>query len=267
MTSLRAACRHALLISLLALSALPGCGGGSKDTYVLVHGSWFGAWCWDKVKPLLEQAGHTVITVDLPAHGSDQTPLAEASLQSYTDRVRQIVEAQPRPVILVGHSMAGIVISQVAEARPDKIRALVYVAAFLVQSGQTLVQITQEDTDSQLGPHLQFAPDQSYAMVDPAFVHDVFCADCSSVDDQLVSARMTVREPTAPLATPIQVSAARWGSVPRVYVETLQDRVLSNTEQRRLYGALSVDRVLTIDSSHSPFLSQPGALAAQLSSL
>ena len=84
------------------------------STYVLVHGSWHGAWCWHKIIPLLEQAGHQAIAVDLPGHGRDWTDARDVSLQSYVESVCDILDAQPEPVILVGHSRGGIVVSQTA---------------------------------------------------------------------------------------------------------------------------------------------------------
>ena len=75
------------------------------STYVLIHGAWHGGWCWTHVTPLLEDHGHTVLTPDLPGHGSEDFSLADITLQSYVNAVCEIVVSQPEPVILVGHSM------------------------------------------------------------------------------------------------------------------------------------------------------------------
>ena len=64
------------------------------STYVLIHGAWQGSWCWDKVVPLLKQAGHSVEAPDLPRHGQDKTPLPEVILQAYTTRVCETLDAQ-----------------------------------------------------------------------------------------------------------------------------------------------------------------------------
>ena len=74
------------------------------STFVLVHGAWHGAWCWEKVVPLLEGAGHEVVTLDLPGHGEDGTPALEVTMESYTDRVVGALDARSEPVVLVGHS-------------------------------------------------------------------------------------------------------------------------------------------------------------------
>ncbi len=107
--------------------------GAVMSTFVLVHGGWSGGWTWEKVVPLLEEAGHQVEAPDLPGHGDDRTPIPQVSLQGYADRICRVLDAQPEPVVLVGHSSGGLVISQAAEQRPDKVKMLVYLAAFLLR--------------------------------------------------------------------------------------------------------------------------------------
>src|SRR5580692_1596120 len=97
-----------------------------RKTFLLIHGAWHGGWCWRRVAPLLEPKGHQAVAADLPGHGADQTPTAPVTPESYTARICEIAGAQSEPVILVGHSMGGIAITQAAEDCPDKIRALVY---------------------------------------------------------------------------------------------------------------------------------------------
>jgi pimeloyl-ACP methyl ester carboxylesterase len=109
------------------------------STYVLIHGAWHGGWCWDKVVPLLEKAGHKVQAPDLPSHGKDKTSYRTVSLQAYADSVCGILDTQSDRVVLVGHSMGGIVISQAAEYRPEKVDTLVYLTAFLLR-----IKVTQQ---------------------------------------------------------------------------------------------------------------------------
>ena len=111
----------------------------------LVHGAWHGRWCWEKVTGKLEAQGYTVVARDLPGLGEDRTPAAEITLEKYTDAVCETLVTEDEPVLLVGHSMGGIVISQAAERLPDKIKALVYVSAYLLNNGQSILQMVQED--------------------------------------------------------------------------------------------------------------------------
>lgn len=153
------------------------------STFVLVHGAWAGGWCWEKGVPLLEQAGHQVQVFDLPAHDQDTTPLREISLAAYTKRVCEILDAQAEPVMLVGHSMGGIVITQAAEERPEKIQMLVYLSAFLPQNGESLFQLASRDTDSLVFPNLIINEEQGYlTFKEDAPLKEILGADCSDED-------------------------------------------------------------------------------------
>ena len=106
---------------------------------MLIHGSWHNAWNWHKVVPLIEAAGHRVICIDLPGMGRDKTPVKEVTLQKSVAKITEVIDQQPDKLILVGHSKNGIMVSQAAEYRPDKMEALVYLAAYLVPDGKTLI--------------------------------------------------------------------------------------------------------------------------------
>lgn len=235
-------------------------------TYVLVHGAWHGAWCWDKVVPVLERKGHRVVAPDLPGHGTDKTPIAEVSLQAYAERICGILDAQPEPVILVGHSMGGVVITQAAEDRPEKIKKLVYLSAFLLRDGEFLLQRAEKDQDALVLPNLIMAEDQSHATVKEDALKEVFYGDCAQEDVERAKA-LLVPQAAAPFATPVRTTEARFGRVPRVYVSCLRDRAISPALQEQMYRDLPCERVITMDTSHSPFFSAPEELARHLLSL
>lgn len=258
--------RRALLLALMVAGAAGLSGCAPARTYVLVHGAWADASSWERVKPLLEKEGQRVVVVELPAHGGDTTAVAQASLQGYTDKVVQVLDAQQGPVILVGHSMGGTVISQAAEQRPEKVSKLVYLAAYLLRNGESLYQISQTDTESRLGAHIVPEQDGSVLALKPEAMADAFCQDCSAADAEQLKAKLKP-EPTAPLGTPVAVTEERWGKVPRVYIETLQDRTVGPGLQKRMYTASPVERVLSLDSGHAPFLTRPDELASHLLSL
>ena len=238
------------------------------STYVLVHGGWEGRWCWDKVVPLLKQEGHQVETLDLPGHGQDRTPLGEITQAAYTNRVVETLETHVEPVILVGHSSGGIVITQVAEERPEKIETLVYLSAFLLQNGESLFQIFRFDTDSLLLPNLIVNEEQGYiTFKEEAPLKEIFYADCSQEDVARAKLLLVPQEPLAPVATPVRTTAQNYGRVPRVYIECLRDRALSPSIQRKMYTALPCKKILAMDTSHSPFFSAPQELVRHLTSL
>ena len=233
------------------------------STYILIHGSWHGAWCWDKVKPLLEKEGHQVIAPDLPAHGQDKTLVAEVTLQGYAERICEVLDEQSEPVVLVGHSMGGVAITQAAEYRPDKIGHLVYLAAFLPRNGESLLQLAQQDAESLVLPNLIIAEAEGYTTVKDEGIRLAFYEDCS--DEDVARAKsLLVPDPLAPVATPVQTSAENFGRVSRTYIACLRDRAVSHVLQKQMYTATPCQTVLSLDTSHSPFFSAPEALAAHL---
>jgi pimeloyl-ACP methyl ester carboxylesterase len=235
-------------------------------TYVLIHGAWHGGWCWDKVVPLLRKKGHKVEAPDLPGHGKDKTPIREVSLQGYADRVCKVLDAQSEPVILLGHSMGGIVISQTAEYRPEKIKSLVYLTAFLLQNGEFLLQVGGGDTEALVLPNLVMAEDQSFATVKEEAIKQVFYGDCSD-EDVARAKKLLVPQAAAPFGTPINITEKNFGRIPRVYIECLRDRAISPSVQKKMYETLPCRKVVSMDTSHSPFFSAPEALVDHLVSL
>lgn len=147
-------------------------------TFVLVHGGWNGGWCWEKVVPLLEEAGHRVEAPDLPGSGDDPTPIPEVSLRSYADRISGVLDAQPEPAVLVGHSSGGVVVSQAAEQRPEKVKLLVYLAAFLLRDGETLFGVGENETGSLVLPNLVMSEDGASATLREDVIREALLHDC-----------------------------------------------------------------------------------------
>lgn len=238
-----------------------------NQTYVLIHGSWLGKFCWTEVVTMLEAMGHTALTIDLPAHGDDSILPENTSLEGYRDAVLGLI-GDRTDVILVGHSMAGVVISAVAEAIPDRLKALVYLCAYLPRSGESLYQLSSEDRESLVGKYWrQEHPEQySLAWVASEGIVAAFGADCPPrYQDLLVNRHRP--EPVPPLATPVTLTAERYGRVSRYYIETLQDMAVSHQLQILMLSRVSVRQRFELPSSHCPFFSMPDRLVACLANL
>jgi len=236
------------------------------STYVLIHGSWHGAWCWKKVIPLIEKEGHKVVAPDLPGHGEDKRPSAEITLRVYTDQVCKILDEQSKPAILVGHSMGGVVITQTAEYRPKKIKKLVYLTGFLLQNGESLFQHLKRDTGSLVLSSQILSEDQSYSTIKEEALKKVFYADCSDEDVEFAKSRL-VPDPVAASITPVSTTKENFGRVGRVYISCLRDKTISPSKQKKMYQALPCEKVISMDTSHSPFFSAPEELANHLLSM
>lgn len=233
-----------------------------SKTFILVHGAFQDASGWTDTIAALEAAGHKAIAVQLPGRGEDKTPLSDITLATYRDAVIAVIEAQDAPVILVGHSFGGMVISAVAEAIPAKIEALVYVAAYLPQTGDSLVSLSTQDHYSWLGQEGNFilAEDFSTGAVNAEIFAAAFCPDCSEAQAALVAASQ-LAEPLAPLNEPVTLTAENFGSVSRFYIMTAEDVVVSPQLQALMISRTPMARVLALDTGHAPYITAPQALA------
>jgi pimeloyl-ACP methyl ester carboxylesterase len=232
----------------------------------LVHGAWHGGWCWHKVVARLRRAGKRATAPDLPSLGRDRTPIEKITLQSWTDSVCGHLDEEDEPVILVGHSRAGAVISQVAEARPQKVRTLVYLAGYLLADGESVAQRALLDERSLVTPNMVLAPDRKSSTLRDAAARDALYGECTD-EDVVLALSLLAPEAVAPLKTPIRTSAENFGRAPRVYIECRRDRAVSLSEQRRMVSAIPCRQVISMDTDHSPFLSAPDELTAHLLSL
>jgi pimeloyl-ACP methyl ester carboxylesterase len=232
------------------------------STYVLVHGAWHGSWCWERLVPLLEQKGHRVEAHDLPGHGRDRTPVSEVSMEAYVDSVCKILDAQSEPVILVGHSLGGVTITQAAEYRPEKVKLLVYIAAVLLRNGESPLNVP--DTDSLLGPNMIMAEDGSVTIKDEV-IREAWYSDCRDEDVAWAKSLLVPQNP-ATFATAVSTTEENFSRIPRVYIECLRDRALSPWVQKKMYTDVPC-RLISMETNHSPFLSAPEELAAHLLSL
>lgn len=231
------------------------------STFVLVHGAYHGAWCWYRVRPELEARGHEVVTFDLPAHGIDETPYGEATLESYVDRVCEAVEGTDESPVLVGHSMAGMLVTAAAERAPSGIDTLVYLTAYLPGDGESMLD--QRSEASLVTQQFEVDEERGVGWVPEAWLDEAFYADCSAEDRTL--ARSLVRpEPIDPISTPVTATDERFGSVRRVYVGCTEDCAITREQQETMLDERGADLELTLDASHSPFLSMPEETADAL---
>jgi len=233
-------------------------------TFVLVHGAWHGAWCWRDVVPLLEAEGHRVLTPDLPGHGHDPAPATEMTLESYARRVQETVEAAGERVVLVGHSMGGMVVTQAAEYAAPDIAKVVYVTAFLPADGQSLGDLAGSfDGADNVQPNLIVdEATGTCTLADDALV-GLFYAECRSEDAAWACGNL-VPEALAVFGTPVHTTTERYGSLPRAYVECTLDNAITIELQRHMVHASPCHPVLTIDTDHSPFLSRAHDLTDHL---
>ena len=228
-------------------------------TYVLVSGAWHASWCWERVIPLLEALGHRVIAPDLVGMGPDRAAVSSASLATWADQIAAIIRKQEEPVILVGHSRGGIVISETAERVPERIATLVYVAAFLTEAGETLLATSAKVAREQ-APDLVVSQDGGTAMVHPDAIGPIFYNATQKAWVERAKSQVTP-EPMAAFVTALSLTENNFGSVRRAYIECVQDKAIPLALQRLMQETFPCEPVFTLDTDHSPFYSTPDQLA------
>jgi pimeloyl-ACP methyl ester carboxylesterase len=238
------------------------------SSFILIHGGGHGGWCWERITPLLENHGHHVVTPDLPGLGSDRTPPSEVSLERWGRFVADLVEAGSDPVILAGHSLGGLAISQAAEYIPERVMVLVYISALLPRNGLSAFDLVSKVELPDGERLLQTSPsaDGQLLIIDPGSARAAFYGKTQDGWVERALARL-VPQPAAINAMPMQLSAGRFGAVPRVFVECLRDRAIPLRLQRSMQLASPCETVFAIDTDHSPFYSAPAELAEHLLSV
>lgn len=237
--------------------------------FVLLHGAWHWGGCFQKLAAELQAAGHSVAMPDLTSHGLDRTPPEQVKdIEHYTAPARRVIEASREPVILLGHSMGGTSCTYLGEALPEKIRALVYLAAVMLPSGVMVGEYT--NTPAALAnPRTAEArqiisPLETGIQLDltrPELVKAAFYSDCSEHDIGVAVKNVQPVQSYAAFAAPIHTTAQCFGRLRRAYIECTEDKAMPIEIQRHMQADSPGTEIFTLATSHSPFFSAPEALA------
>jgi pimeloyl-ACP methyl ester carboxylesterase len=242
--------------------------GRWTDPVILIHGAWQGAWVWDRFAPFLRAAGLDSIALDLPGNGVDRTPAGEVSLDLYVSHVQRILEALDGPANLVAHSGGGLVASAVAEAAPERVSRLVYVAGMMLPDrssfAQVVASVLADDPSAEgVAPHLEWSEDGLLSRVPHAVALSYFFHDCPKPDADAAASRLTP-QPERGRAVQAHLTPGRFGRVPRIYVEAAADRAVVPACQRRMQELAPGASIITLPTGHAPHLAAPQLLADAL---
>jgi pimeloyl-ACP methyl ester carboxylesterase len=229
-------------------------------TFILIHGSWHSAWNWHKVIPILESEGHKVIAIDLPGMGRDKTPISEVRMNLTVEKICKLIDSIETKVILVGHSKNGIMISQVAEFRPEKVEKLIYLAAYLIPNGKTQRSYSMLDLEGVLKPFVKVNEGNDASVLQDEIYKEGLYHDCEDEITELAKLLLS-EEPIESGMIPLQLTEENFGSVPRYYIECTEDRAVTPFIQRKMYNEMPCKKIYSLAASHSPFFSKPLALS------
>lgn len=217
-----------------------------KPTVILVHGFWGGAAHWNKVIIELTRMGHTNIhAVELPL----------TSLGDDAERTRKMVAQQSGPVLLVGHSYGGAVITEAGNA--PNVAGLVYIAAFAPDAGESPGAITQEHVPL-AAANLALDSD-GYLWVKPELFHESFCQDLTEEEGLVMGITQK-----APLASTFgdTITAPAWKTKPSWYQISTDDRMIAPENQKRMSSRLGARKIIFLDASHASLASQQVEVAS-----
>lgn len=246
---------------------------GGIMRFVLVHGGFHGAWCWDRLIPEIERLGHTSIAVDLPGHGKRANESTNPSLSDYRDAVLEILEPDD---ILVGHSMGGLIITLVADAAPEKIKHLIYISTILPFEGKSFVGgammgILVKAIMWLFNGLTKLFPCMAITVYEGAKKIKIkkstarwaFFHDCSPEIIDWACGQLK-HEYVAPMVEKVSVPRFWEAQLPRSLILGTKDNILGLIQRSRLFSKF-IDRFgvqpVYIEASHSSFLSQPETCA------
>ncbi|MGI5211842.1 alpha/beta fold hydrolase [Plantactinospora sp. CA-290183] len=272
----------------------------SSTPILLLPGSWHGAWCWNEVIAHLVPSGRPTLAVDMAGHGlrarrpecltirpfdpeelaTEVSPVADVDLDQAADLLVSQIERLGRggPVTVVAHSMGGTVLTRVAQQVPELVAHAVYLAAVMPASGSTAGRyfVLPENAGALVLPALRGDPDVTGALRldlasnDPAYRRQLRDAFYGDVDPVVADAALGLLTPDAPVSMMLgttRLTRDGWGSVPRTYVVCARDMAIRPALQRLFVAEADAafpenpTAVVTLDSSHAPFLSVPGEVA------
>lgn len=239
-----------IALTFIALLVVQTVSAASHDTsstsIVLVHGAFVDGSGWKDVFDRLSNEGYEVLVVQ---HSS-------ATLEGDVAATRSVIDAARFPVVLVGHSYGGMIISQAGNH--SKVKSLVYIAAYAPERGESVAKLAQVPAQAGESRAPLLPPRDGYRLVDPAKFPTAFAADVPLSTTRFMAASQV---PWGLAAVQAEVGEPAWKVKPTSYLLTTQDRMIPPSLQRMM-AERSGARILTIDSSHAVMLSHPGEVAA-----
>ena len=237
---------------------------------VFLHGGSHGSWCW---APLLAEMDRRpgrfgrVLALDMPGSGAKRgRSVSDETLQSVAAELNSdIRDAGFRDVILIGHSIAGVLLPMMAAADPDLFASLIFLATSVPREGESVMDMMGNTLHGQDPDHVGWPLDPSTPPADMALA--MFGPDLTP--DQLTWLMAEVARDVTPPAVALQAAthAGYDGTIPSTYIVTLRDPILPAPWQRRFAERARCRTIVEIDTPHEPFVSHPALLADTLQRL
>lgn len=255
---------------MISLTTLLNLNKGKKASFVLLHGAWYTSGCWNRIISILEKEGHRVDAIDFPYYTATtpkEITRKDFIKETLLPALKRILTETGQSPILVGHSLAGTIISEAAEAAPEYIKSLVFIAGFMLPNQTSILDLrkhrNQTKAIQKIGAIIH--PKRVYNKFDVASLDrdtavDRFCQDCSQSDQELFLRIVNWDMPQEPIRTKVQLGE-NYARIPKYYIKTLRDRSISIEEQMFMIQQTPCEKIFSIDSGHSPFFNKPNVIA------
>ncbi|MCE8000218.1 MAG: alpha/beta hydrolase [Rhodobiaceae bacterium] len=236
-------------------------------TFLLVHGAWHDAECWEHLASRLRSRGHDVVTPTLPGHGGDNLSPWSITMEKYATAIIDVAGDLEEKPICVGHSMAGFVLAMAAESRPELFQKLIFLTAFVPnRKGRLLPMIIADRSLRRRILHSDFNILGGTNSVRPDTAPEFLYTDCAP-DIQKEATAALIPQPVRPLFSSVSITPERFGSVPKAFIECTGDQAIPVELQRKMQSFSNFTQVKTLEAAHSPFLSMPEVTAEVLEEL
>lgn len=234
-------------------------------TIVLVHGALLTSSSWAPVQSNLQNNGYNVVTVDVPGRVDDNVKPGAATLQAAVAKVCKVVAMQSDPVLLGAHSQGGAIITEATKYCGANIKALVYITAVIPIPGEKAFDLLSQQDNQNFD---KIAPiDSATGLAIPNLnspIKKYFMADANDIDAKRAINDM-VAEPIVIADAALSYNQSEFNNIPKYYIKTSRDKIISAETQDKYIKRQVMRRVFTVDTGHSPFVSQPAILAKYLS--
>lgn len=228
---------------------------------ILIHGAWHTEKCWADVIQYLAPTT-SVTTLKMPGRIYSASPeYKRLSLIDYVDTLEAKLLEIGQPTVLVGHSLAGLTISQVNERIPHLVKKLVYVAGFIPLTGETMFDVAAQMSASGISPALVITPKENKVEIKSRkLAQQVFYNTCSA-SIATAAANQLVVEPLKAFTIPVTLSSKTFDITEKYYIKCEKDQAILTPDQEKMIQNGKIDQVIHLDCDHSPFFSAPKALA------
>jgi pimeloyl-ACP methyl ester carboxylesterase len=229
--------------------------------FVLIHGAWHGAWCWEGVINALEKAGHTAEAPTIPGHHPDDDR-AHITFEYYVDKISATLNRQPSPVVLVGHSSAGFLLQSVAPIAPDKIAQLIFVNAFVLPDGKRQFDLVPPEAAEGMTAAAKASPDNCVPVIEDFVRNKLMGGESTDMQDLLIT--RLVPQPLALFTTPVNTKDFENLTLPMSVVFCKDDVSLPPGAYLGMAQGLGDFNLVEVDGGHETLFTRPEVIADAL---